>query len=194
MGKFSIFPYFQVKMGCSYWHPYRDILGWLHICRGKSAFPQLCPRFDPQFSKFLTSSVPLLPSTSRWWVSWATPVPYPPSPSTTFPFPPYTAAWRAPTPSQLAAANALTPSRVWTAWLPPSHTAPRPTAPPATAWTPSPQATSTASMARVSKSYITFTRDHRADFQKPVKRCPVLSEESLLDLCTLLEETDTCSW
>lgn len=49
-------------MVCSYWHLYRDMPGWLHICRGKSAFPQLCQRFDPQFSKFLTSSVPLLPS------------------------------------------------------------------------------------------------------------------------------------
>lgn len=68
MGKFSIFPYFQVKMVCSYWHLHRDMPGWLHICRGKSAFPQLCQRFDPQFSKFLTSSVPFLP-----------PTPYPPS-------------------------------------------------------------------------------------------------------------------
>ena len=118
----------------------------------KSTFPQLCQCFDPQFSKFLTSSVP--PSPSRWWVSWATPALYPPSPSTTFPFPPCTAAWRAPTPSQPAAASARTPSRVWTAWLPPSHTAPPPTAPPATAWTPSLRATSTASTARVSKTCI----------------------------------------
>lgn len=61
-GSFPFSPYFQVKMVCSYWHLYRDMPGWLHICRGKSAFPQLCQRFDPQFSKFLTSSVPLLPS------------------------------------------------------------------------------------------------------------------------------------
>lgn len=132
-----------------YWHLYREVLGWHYTCKKKSTFPQLCQCFDPQFSKFLTSSFPPLPS--RWWVSWVTPVLYPPSPSTTFPFPPCTAAWRAPTPSQPAAASALTPSRVWTAWLPRSHTALLHTAPPATAWTPSLQATSTASMARVSR-------------------------------------------
>lgn len=130
-------------------------------------------------------------------------MPYPPSPSTTFPFPPYTAAWRAPTPSRQAAANALTLSRVWTAWLPPSHTAPRPTAPPAIAWTLSPQATSTASMARVSKPCIDFyalafrleflPKEALSRFSKAYEAMPSSQARKPPDLCTLLVEADTCS-
>lgn len=105
-------------------------------------------------SIFQISNILGSPFPPRWWVSWVTLAPYPPSHSTTFPFPPCTAAWRAPTPSQPAAASALTPSRAWTAWLPPSHTVHPPTAPPATAWTLLLPATSTASTARVSKPWV----------------------------------------
>lgn len=129
-------------------------------------------------------------------------MPYPRSPSTIFPFPPYTAAWRVLTPSQLAAANALTPSRVWTAWLPPSHTAPLPTVPPATVWTPSLQATSIASMARVSKPcinnihcliFFSWNCCIKKEFQKQLKGCSVPRQETLLNFVPWLVEADTCS-
>lgn len=125
------------------WHAVTNNDLWHRFTAYMKCFP--CVFADPASRSFLPT---------RWWASSATPVLWPLSLSMSSPYPPCTAAWRPPTPSQPAVASAPSLSRPQTASPPPSPTATLRTAPPATAWTPSLQATNTVSTARVSASLL----------------------------------------